>query len=154
MRTDDGFEIDTSHDRIDLPRVHRWLSTDAYWAKGRSAETVARSVANSVCFGLYDPAGTQVGIARVVTDGATFAWLCDVYVAPEVRGRGLGSALVDAARRYVLDAGVRRVILATADAHGVYTRLGFTPMANPDRYLELDLRDLSGYPPPRDVEHT
>jgi GNAT superfamily N-acetyltransferase len=156
MRTtrEDGFEIDTDPGRADVARVHAWLSNDAYWARGRTRAAVERSLANSTCFGLYNPAGEQVGLARVVTDGATFAWLCDVYLAPPVRGQGLGSWLVDTARRWVLDAGVPRIVLATADAHAVYARLGFVPLPYPDRYMAIDTRDLSGFPDQRDVAHT
>ena len=85
--------VDTDHGRLDLERVHRWLSTDAYWALGRSRDFVERAAAASVNFGVYGPDGAQVGYARVVTDGVAFGWLCDVYVAREVRGRGLGVAL-------------------------------------------------------------
>ena len=82
-----------AHGRLDLGRVHRWLSTDAYWALGRSRDFVEQAAAASVNFGVYGPDGAQVGYARVVTDGVAFGWLCDVYVAREVRGRGLGVAL-------------------------------------------------------------
>jgi GNAT superfamily N-acetyltransferase len=133
----DGYEISTDPDRLDLDLVHRWLSTDAYWAIGRPREVVARAAAGSLLFGVYAPAGTQVAIARVVTDSATFAWLCDVYVDRAERGRGLGSWLVYAVRDELQARGVRRILLATADAHGVYARAGFTPLAEPGRWMEL-----------------
>jgi GNAT superfamily N-acetyltransferase len=125
--------------------VHRWLSTDAYWALGRSRDTVERSVAGSIVFGAYEVAGAheqgrQVAVARAVTDGATFAWICDVYVDPAARGRGLGKRLVGALRDHLNRLGVRRMILATHDAHGVYAALGFTPLAKPEQWMELDRR--------------
>ena len=85
-RRADGYEISDDNDRIDVDLVHRWLSTDAFWALGRSLETVRRSIAGSVNFGVYDESGKQVAFARVVTDLATFAWLCDVYVDRVHRG--------------------------------------------------------------------
>ena len=143
-RRDDGYEIDTSTERLDVPRVHQWLSTDAYWAMGRSAEVVKASIAGSVCFGLYDPAGEQVGFCRMVTDGATFAWLCDVYVAPPARGEGLGTWLTQVARDAMRADGVPRILLATKDAHKVYTKVGFSPLAQPQRWMEIDLRHRAG----------
>jgi GNAT superfamily N-acetyltransferase len=119
--------------------VHRWLSEDAYWALGRSRDTVERSVARSVVYGAYD-GDRQVGVARAVTDGATFAWICDVYVDPPARGRGLGRRLVGALRDHLRGLGVRRMILATHDAHGVYAALGFNPLARPRYWMELDER--------------
>jgi len=139
-RRDDGYEIDTEPGRLDVPRIHRWLSTDAYWALGRPADTVARTVAGSLCFGLYGRAGAQVGFARVVTDYATFAWLCDVYVAREARGQGLGTWLAQVVRDEVHAAGVPRILLATFDAHGVYARAGFVPLNEPGRWMEIDNR--------------
>jgi GNAT superfamily N-acetyltransferase len=145
-RRDDGYEIDTESGRLNLPRIHEWLSTDAYWALGRPAEVVSQSIRNSLCFGIYDPAGGQVGFARVVTDQATFAWLCDVYVAREARGRGLGTWLAQSIREHVLGLGLPRVILATVDAHEVYARAGFVPVASPERWMEIDLRQLDRSP--------
>ncbi|MET9302686.1 MULTISPECIES: GNAT family N-acetyltransferase [Micromonospora] len=136
----DGYEISTDPDRIDLDRVHDWLSTDAYWALGRERETVARAFAGSIGFGVYRPGdGRQVAVARVVTDGATFAWLCDVYVDPAERGGGLGTWLTGAVRDHLNELGVRRILLATLDAHGVYAKIGFRPVAA-DRWMELDQR--------------
>jgi predicted GNAT family acetyltransferase len=138
---DDGYVLSTDPARIDLDRVHGWLSTDAYWAKGRSREIVARSIEASTVFGVYRPHdGQQVAFARAVTDGATFAWLCDVYVDPAERGRGLGTWLATGTKAHLLETGVRRVLLATWDAHGVYAKAGYTPLASPEWWMELDLR--------------
>ncbi|WP_091653976.1 GNAT family N-acetyltransferase [Micromonospora pallida] len=140
----DGYQLCTDPDRLDLDRIHHWLSTDAYWALGRDRETVARAFANSLPFGVYRPGdGGQVAVARVVTDRATFAWLCDVYVDPAERGRRLGSWLAEAVRDHLDDLGVRRILLATNDAHGVYAKVGFLPMTDPDRWMLLDRRGLS-----------
>ena len=119
--------------------MHQWLSTQAYWALGRSRETVARSLAASTVLGAYDE-GRLVGLARAVTDDATFAWVCDVYVEVTHRGRGIGSALVRELVRRLREDGVYRVLLATRDAHEVYRRLGFTELAEPQRWMQLDLR--------------
>jgi GNAT superfamily N-acetyltransferase len=136
----DGYEIDTAPGRIDLPRVQHWLTTDAYWAQGRTPEAIERSVTGSVCFGVYAPDGAQVGFARAVTDGATFAWIADVYVARERRGLGLGTWLAGVVRDHIMGLGVPRIVLATMDAHGVYEKAGFAPLVNPDRYMEIDRR--------------
>jgi GNAT superfamily N-acetyltransferase len=133
----DGYTLSTDPARLDLDRVYTWLSTDAYWAAGRSRERVARGFAGSVTFGVYRPDGAQVAIARAVTDLATFAWLCDVYVDRAERGRGLGTWLVGAARDELAARGVPRFLLATNDAHGVYAKLGFAPLTHPDRWMEL-----------------
>lgn len=140
----EGYEIDTDPARLDTARVHAWLSRDAYWAKGRPRDKHDRAVAGSLNFGVYEKqqdgaAGAQVGYARVVTDEATFAWLCDVYIAPTARGKGLGTALVAAVRTHLAPFGLRRILLATDDAHGVYAKLGFAPLAKPERWMALGL---------------
>jgi GNAT superfamily N-acetyltransferase len=139
---DDDYQLSSDPDRLELDRVHRWLSTDAYWALGRSPDTVARTIAGSLAFGVYRPGDRrQVAFARTVTDGATFAWLCDVYVDRAERGRGLGRWLVSTIRDDLAGRGVRRILLATNDAHGVYAPLGFAPLAEPGRWMEFDRRD-------------
>jgi GNAT superfamily N-acetyltransferase len=126
--------VSTDATLLDLDTVHRWLSTDAYWALGRPREVVERAVAGSVNFGAYDD-GRLVGYARVVTDRATFAWLCDVYVDPSRRGAGVGTALLDAVSAELSTWQVRRALLATADAHGVYERFGFSALEQPERWM-------------------
>lgn len=131
-----GYEISTDPDRIDAGRVHRWLSTDAYWALGRTREKQDRAIAGSLNFGVYDTAsGEQVAYARVITDRATFGWLCDVYVDPAVRGKGIGTSLVEAVREHLREDGLRRILLATHDAHGVYEKVGFAPLARPEQWM-------------------
>ncbi|MEV1328307.1 GNAT family N-acetyltransferase [Micromonospora costi] len=137
----DGYLLTTDPAQLDLDRVHHWLSTDAYWALGRDRETVERAFAGSIPFGVYRPGdGRQVAVARVVTDRATFAWLCDVYVDRAERGHGIGTWLAGAVRDHLAELGVRRIVLATNDAHGVYAKVGFTPV-HPERWMELDRRN-------------
>ncbi|WEH19283.1 GNAT family N-acetyltransferase [Streptomyces sp. VNUA24] len=133
-----GYELSDDPARLDVARVHHWLSTDAYWALGRPREKLERAIGGSLNFGVYaEGSGEQVAYARVVTDRATFAWLCDVYVDPSVRGKGPGTAMVAAVRDHLEPYGLRRVLLATHDAHGVYAKLGFQPLAEPDRWMAL-----------------
>ncbi|MFD8692390.1 GNAT family N-acetyltransferase [Streptomyces sp. NPDC059651] len=132
------YEISSDPARLDAARIHNWLSTDTYWAEGRTREHQDRAIAGSLNFGAYDVvSGEQAGYARVVTDLASFAWLCDVYVDPAVRGHGLGGRLVSAARDHLAPTGVRRFLLATADAHGVYAKVGFQPLDHPDQWMCL-----------------
>ena len=140
LRNDDGYEVSDDPDRLDLDRVHGWLSTDAYWALGRPRDKMERAVARSVNYGLYHPDSPQVGFARVVTDRETFAWLCDVYLDPAARGAGVGTWFVRAVVEEARGWGLRRVILATADAHGLYAKLGFGPLTKPDTWMELPLK--------------
>ena len=115
-----AYEISADPARIDAARVHHWLSTDAYWALGRPREKQDAAIAGSLNFGAYHgETGEMAAYARVITDYATFAWLCDVYVDPQARGTGLGTALVEAVRDHLAPHGLRRILLATADAHGV-----------------------------------
>ncbi len=125
---------------LDLERVVRWISTDAYWARGRTPEVVERSFAHSIPVGLYAPGREQVAVARIVSDRATFAWLCDVYVDPGHRGRGLGTMLATWTTEWAGRHGIQRVVLATLDAHGVYAKVGFTPIGHPERWMEIDTR--------------
>ncbi|WP_433389279.1 GNAT family N-acetyltransferase [Micromonospora sp. KLBMP9576] len=142
LTRDDGYLLSTDPARIDLGLVHHWLSTDAYWAMGRERETVARAFAGSVPFGVYRPGdGRQVAVARAVTDRATFAWLCDVYVDPAERGHGLGTWLAGTARDHLTGLGVPRILLATHDAHPVYATVGFAPLPHPGQWMQIDLRD-------------
>lgn len=128
-------EVSTDPERLDVDRIHRWLSTDAYWALGRTRAVVERAVAGSLNFGAYDDTGAQVGYARVVTDRATFAWLCDVYVEPAARGQGVGTALLDAVTARLAGYRLKRTMLATDDAHGIYARYGFRPLPDPAQFM-------------------
>ncbi|WP_018297460.1 GNAT family N-acetyltransferase [Corynebacterium lubricantis] len=135
----DGFVVDTDRDRLDLKKVHHWLSTDAYWAKNRPFETVSEAADSSLNFGVYSSTGEQVGYARVVTDGVTFGWLCDVYIAPVHRGKGLGKALSQAVVDTLEPMDLKRIMLLTDDAHELYSSVGFTSYPNLDHVMVLDL---------------
>lgn len=132
------YEIDSDLARMDLDRVHQWLSTDAFWALGRTRETVETAARNSLNFGAFTRDGTQVAYARVATDHATFAWLCDVYVDRDHRGQGLGTRLSEAVVARLRPLGLKRVLLSTLDAHDVYARVGFVPLPNPEKLMILD----------------
>ena len=133
---DDGFTISTDKTRLNIPLIHEYLSQRSYWARGRSFDVVRKSIEQSLCFGLYR-GDEQVGFARVVTDGATFAWVCDIFILESVRGRGLGKRLVRAVVEYPELQGLRRLMLATKDAHELYQRYGgFTNLQSPDRWME------------------
>lgn len=122
--------------RLDRDRVHHWLSEQAYWALGRSRDVLDRAIDGSRSYGVYDDAtGEQLGYARVVTDGATFAWLCDVFVDDAARGRGVGKTLMAGVVADLEALGVRRTLLATADAHGLYEQYGFVPVPDPERWM-------------------
>ena len=129
------YSITTDPDKMDLDAVHGYLSR-SFWAEGIPKEIVARAMANSLCFGVFD-AGEQVGFARVVTDRATYAYLCDVYVLESHRGRGLGKWLIETVMAHPDLQGLRRFQLVTRDAHGLYSRHGFSAPENPDRYMEI-----------------
>ena len=137
MPTNDEYSVDTDLGRIDLRKVHHWLSTDAFWALGRSVETVQRAAGGSLNFGVYDSAGGLCGYARVVTDHATFAWLCDVYIDRPSRGRGLGRLLAQAVVDTLSPMHLKRVLLSTLDAHGLYEQVGFTPFPDPQKLMIL-----------------
>lgn len=144
------YEISSDPARLDPARIHHWLSTDAYWALGRTREKQDRAIAGSLNFGAYDTtSGEQVGYARVVTDHVTFAWLCDVYVDRSARGHGLGTRLAATVREHLAPTGIRRLTLATDDAHGVYAKVGFQPLKDPEKwmYLRLDRPGAARQPP-------
>jgi GNAT superfamily N-acetyltransferase len=130
-----AYEISTDPSRLDIPRVHRFLSTEAYWSPGVAYETVERSISGSMPFGVYADDGSQVGFARVVTDRATFAWIADVYIEAEHRGHGLGKRLVSEILSHPELQGLRRWLLATADAHELYRRFGFDGVVRPERFM-------------------
>jgi|SRR5690625_483999 len=133
----DGFVADTDRARLDLAAVHQWLSTDAFWALDRPFDVVEQTANASVNFGVYSPAGEQVGYARVFTDGVTFGWLCDVYIARQVRGRGLGTALSTVIVEALRPLRLHRVMLSTVDAHELYAKTGFIPFPDPQKLMVL-----------------
>jgi GNAT superfamily N-acetyltransferase len=137
------YVVSTDQARLDLDVIYGYLSR-SYWAAGRPREIVARSLHGSLCFGLYH-GERQVGLARVISDRATFAWLCDVFVLEEHRGEGLGVWLIETVLSHPELQGLRRFLLATRDAHELYTRFGFAPLAAPERWMER-LPDAATHP--------
>lgn len=131
-----NYEISDDHARLELDVIHRYLSEESYWAQGIPRALVERAVAQSLCFGVYAEGVGQVGFARVVSDRATFAYLADVFVLPAHRGRGLSKRLMAAVSAHPDLQGLRRWLLATADAHGLYRQHGFTGLARPERFME------------------
>jgi len=138
--TEGEFEISTDPARIDLGVVHDFL-TNSYWARGIPLETVQRSIENSICFGIYHGV-RQVGFARAVTDRTTFAYLGDVFVVTEYRGRGLSKWLMECIMAHPDVQGLRRWMLATQDAHELYQRYGFVPLKAPERWMEVHRPDI------------
>lgn len=135
------FLVSTNRERLNLDVVHGFL-TNCYWAKGIPREVVERSVKHSLCFGIYEPGGAQVGFARVVSDFATVAYLGDVFVLETHCGRGLSKWLMECIVQHPALQNLRRWILLTRDAHRLYSRFGFTPLNAPERYMELHRPDV------------
>jgi GNAT superfamily N-acetyltransferase len=136
----DDFLISDDREKLQLDVIHEFLS-GSYWARGIPRELVARSIEHALCFGLYE--GTRlVGFARVITDRATFAYLSDVFVLPSHRGRGLATWLAEVILGHPELQGLRRWMLATNDAHGLYRKVGFGKLAHPDRFMEIVYPDL------------
>lgn len=135
IKTNKQYELSDDRSRIDGDFVHRELSK-SYWAEAIPREFTDKSIANSLCFGVYSN-GTQVAFARVISDYATFGYLCDVIVTDEHRGAGLGKWIMEAVMEHPELQSLRRFMLATLDAHTLYTRFGFQPPKNPDRLLEI-----------------
>jgi GNAT superfamily N-acetyltransferase len=129
------YTISDERGRLDLGVVHKFISEESYWGQGRPAEAVRRSVENSQPFGVYR-GGEMVGFARVVTDYATFAWVADVFVVAEHRGRGLSKWLMGTILSHPDLQGFRRWVLATKDAHGLYRQFGFEELRRPERWME------------------
>jgi GNAT superfamily N-acetyltransferase len=134
------FIVSTDHGLIDMDVVHEFL-TQCYWAKGIPRDVVARSIENSLCFGLYAE-GKQVGFARVISDYATYAYIADVFVLESFRGRGLGKWLMECVMKHPRLQGLRRWSLVTSDAHGLYAQFGFEPLKKPQNYMELHRLDI------------
>ena len=134
-----GYEL---REEVDVAAAHSYLAR-SYWSPGIPFETVANAIANSLCIAAWRE-GQQIGLARVVTDRATFAYLADVYVLEEHRGQGLAQAMVGWLQAHPELQGLRRWLLMTVDAHGVYERLGWTPLAHPERAMERHFPDVYG----------
>lgn len=131
----DQFTISTDSTRLDVDAICDFLSR-AYWAKGRPRERTERALANSLVFGLYD-GEKQIGLARVVTDYAIFAYLCDVFIHEDYRARGLGKWLIETVMSHPDLQGLRRWTLATRDAHGLYKQFGWDALGSPEKWMEI-----------------
>lgn len=136
----ENFVISTEKARLDIEMIHRFLSYDSYWAQGRTLEQTRTAIENSICFGVYLEE-RQVGFARVVTDRATFAYIGDVFILDEFRGRGLSKTLMRTMLQHPELQGLRRWVLATKDAHGLYEQFGFSELRFPERWMELPAKD-------------
>jgi len=136
-RSDDGYVLSDEAARFDLALAHRWIAEESYWAAGIPYETFAKACANSLTVGVYAPDGRMAAMARVVTDRATFGWICDVFVDEAGRGAGLGKRLMAYLKRHPDLQGLRRLHLATRDAHGLYAQFGFTPLSKPESWMEI-----------------
>ena len=134
-KTEDGLLFSTDRGRLDIDVIHAFLSTESYWVPGIRREFVERAIETSLCFAIFEGA-RQLGFARVITDGAGFAWLADVFVVAGERGRKLGERLIEFVLAHPDLQRIRRFMLATRDAHGLYAKYGFTPLAHPDRIME------------------
>lgn len=138
--TRDEYTISTNKDILNIPYIHAFLAA-SYWAEGIPVDTVQRSIAGSLCFGVYK-GEQQVGFARVISDEATYAYLADVFIDETQRGKGLGKWLVEVILQYPGFQGIRRFELRTRDAHGLYAQFGFTPLTNPEIYMQIRFPDV------------
>ena len=137
MKTKSGdYEFDDDKSRLQINEIHKMLS-EAYWCKGVPTATVQSAIDGSICIGVYHIQGEQVGFARVVTDGATFAWICDVIVNDKHRGQGLSKAMMDRILKHPALQGLRRICLATKDAHKLYEKFGFKVTESPQNWMEI-----------------
>src|SRR5215831_8986399 len=134
------YEITCDKARLDAGAIHKFLS-ESYWSPGIPRPIVERAIANSLCFGVLLH-HEQIGFARVVTDGATFAYLADVYILPEHRGKGLARRLMERVIAHPELQRLRRFLLATRDAHSLYSKFGFRPLARPERFMELHIPNV------------
>ena len=137
---DGAYEISTDRNRLDLALIHDFLA-NSYWAKGIPRKIVERAIKNSLCFGAYRD-GKQVGFARVISDFATIAYLADVFVVPEHRGRGVSKLIMRAVTEHTDLQGLRRIVLVTKDAHGLYAQFGFKPLINPENFMTIHKPDI------------
>jgi GNAT superfamily N-acetyltransferase len=134
-RIEDGLLFSTDRRRLDIDLIHDFLARESYWVPNIRRELVERAIEASICFGVFDGA-RQVAFARVVSDGAGFAWLADVFVISGERGGGVGKRLIAFVMAHPDLQRIRRFMLATRDAHGLYAQYGFTPLAHPERLME------------------
>lgn len=136
-----GYRISTKREEMDIDAIHAYISR-SYWAADIPKPLLEKAINNSLCFGVFTKAGEQIGFARMVTDCATFAYLADVYILEEHRGKGLSKWLVEYVMAHPELQGLRRINLATRDAHSLYQRFGFAPLAAPERMMEIVRPDI------------
>jgi ribosomal protein S18 acetylase RimI-like enzyme len=136
--------ISTDKRRLDREMIYRFLSEESYWAKNIPRDLVETAIEHSLCFGAYDEEGRQLAFARVVTDYAVFAYVGDVFVVPEARGRGIAKELVRVMREHPALQRLRRWHLLTSDAHDLYERIGFHALARPERHMEIAVENPYG----------
>ena len=129
------YTISTNNEQLDLAIIHNFISNQSYWGRGRRADTVQRALDHSLNFGVFENK-QQIGFARVVTDFATFAWVADVFIIEEHRGKGLAKWLMESILSHPELQGFRRWVLATRDAHELYRRFGFKELKRPERWME------------------
>jgi GNAT superfamily N-acetyltransferase len=135
------FFISTDKEKLDIEMIHQFLSEEAYWCKNIPLHVVEKSIQHSMCFGVYTKT-QQVGFARVITDNATFAYLCDVFILPGYRGNQLSKMLMDTIMKHPQLQGLRRWMLGTADAHGLYLQFGWSPIADAKRWMEVHNKNV------------
>lgn len=131
-----GFSISTDQSLLDFEVIYNYLDKESYWAKGVPAEKLKKAISNSICFGVYKD-NKQVGFTRIISDSATFAYVCDLFILPEYRGLGLSKWLVQTFINHPELQGLRRWSLGTADAHGLYSQFGFTPITQPEIWMQI-----------------
>lgn len=139
MKTE--YYISTDKEQLDIALIHGFLS-QSYWSLGIPLETLQRAIENSICFGAFHESGAQVGFARAVSDKATFAYMADVFVLPEFRGKGISNLIMEAYTNHPELQGLRRHMLATRDAHGLYRKFGFTAVPNPEILMQKHKPDV------------
>ena len=137
----DGYRLTDAQDAFDLERAHGWIAGESYWGEGIPLETFRRAVENSLTVGVFAADGRMAGMARVVTDRTTFGWICDVFIDQAHRGHGLGKQIMTYLRGHPDLQGLRRLHLATRDAHGLYAQFGFVPLTKVESWMEIRDRD-------------
>ncbi|KYN82440.1 GNAT family acetyltransferase [Vibrio cidicii] len=130
------YRISTNQDDFDFEVIYRFIS-QSYWAKDIPKDTLQKALDNSLCFGVLERTGKQVGFARLITDKATFAYLADVFIVEDSRGKGLSKSLIASVVSHPDVPGLRRMVLATRDAHGLYAQYGFKPIENPEVLMQI-----------------
>lgn len=139
--TKNNFIISNDKAKLDIDAIHQYIGGESYWAQGIPFDVLKKAIDNSMCFGVYDN-NKQIGFARMITDYSTFAYLADVYILESYRGKGLSKWLMEFIMNHPDMKGLRRYMLATKDAHGLYLQYGFKPVANPENIMEIRNPDI------------